>query len=318
MNMKNGSKIASLGAIACSLALLGLGCDKAPSFLQQKQDKPTLTETVEAAKAVEFIPGDSFTIRQTFMGVGGFLGNLASFKDGEREVTITRFAPGHAANLDWSLKAVREKADSIKARNEYEAAMKDGKATGLPPRPEFEDIVTTGTVKNISLDASHGAFFPNYWSTEPLDLVGEKSGLCLSNDAFQELSRTRHTVLNFGVFDESAQKAAQGIDDVKDAYKALRQQADSEGAKRDLTLLEAEETTSDYTIRVNGEEKVVSVIKAKNWFGEIIVLNNAQNPLILKASLSPLKSGVADIASGTDAFLDKFFGYEITDITIKR
>lgn len=150
------------------------------------------------------------------------------------------------------------------------------------------------------------------------ELMVERSGIWLSEDAFQELSRTRHAVLNFGVFDEALQKATKGISDVKEAISALQQKADKEGETRDLTMLEADESTSDYKIRVNGVEKTVSVIKARNWFGEIIVLNNAQNPLILKASLNPVTSGAADAASGTDAFFDKFFGFEITDITIKR
>jgi|JI8StandDraft_1071087.scaffolds.fasta_scaffold02413_11 hypothetical protein len=313
--MISTSKIASFGALFMALALTGLGCDK---LIPDTKEKPTPTETVAAAKEIEFIPGDGFTIKQTFMGVGGLISNLAGFKDGSREVTITRFAPAYAANLDWSLAAQREKADSKKAREAYEAALKEGKATGLPPQPEFEDVVTTGTVNGISLSSSHSAYFPNYWMTTTTDLMGERSAIWLSNDAFQELSRTRFTVLNFGVFDESFQKASQGIADVKEAVNALRQKADVDGAQKDLTLLEADDTTTDYKIRVNGEEKTVSVIKARNWFGEIIVLNNPQNPLILKASLNPLTSGTADAASGANAFFDKFFGFEITDITIKR
>lgn len=317
--MKN-SRLASLALLTTTLSLTGLGChfDRIPDLFQKNQEKPTQSETVAAAKTIEFIPGDGFTIHQTFMGVGGLLSNLAGFKDGQRDVTITRFAPAHTANLDWSLKAQRETADSKKARDAYEKALKDGKASGLPPQPAFEDAVTTGTVTGISLSSAHSAFFPNYWTATTTDLVGERSAIWLSDDAFQEISRTRHTVLNFGVFDEALQKATKGIADVKEAINALQKKADADGVQKDLTLLEADETTSDYKIRVNGEEKTVSVIKARNWFGEITVLNNPQNPLILKATLNPVTSGAADAASGTDAFFDKFFGFEITDISIKR
>lgn len=317
--MKN-SRLATLAIFSSVLVLTGFGCnmDRIPDVFQKNKDKPTQTETVEAAKAIEFIPGDGFTINQTFMGVGGLLSNLAGFKDGKREVTITRFAPAHVANLEWSLTSQRETAASKKARENYEKALKEGKASGLPPQPAFEEGVTTGTVSDISLASSHSAYFPNYWTSATTSLSGERSAVWLSDDAFQELSRTRHTVLNFGVFDEALQKATKGISDVKEAIDALQKRANTESENKDLTLLEADETTSDYKIRVNGEEKTVSVIKARNWFGEIIVLNNPQNPLILKASLNPVTSGAADAASGTEAFFDKFFGFEITDITIKR
>lgn len=317
--MKN-SRLATLAIFSSVLVLTGLGCnfDRIPALFQKDKPEPTQSETVEAAKAIEFIPGDGFTINQTFMGVGGLISNLAGFKDGKRVVTITRFAPAHVASLDWSLTSQRETAASKKAREEYEKALKAGKASGLPPQPAFEEGTTTGTVSEISLAASHSAYFPNYWTSATTSLAGERSAIWLSDDAFQELSRTRHAVLNFGVFDESLQKATKGIADVKEAINALQNKANIDGENKDLTLLEADETASDYKIRVNGVEKTVSVIKARNWFGEIIVLNNAQNPLILKASLNPVTSGAADAASGTDAFFDKFFGFEITDITIKR
>lgn len=149
--MKN-SRLATLAIFSSVLMLTGFGCnlDRIPEIFQKNTDKPTQSETVEAAKAIEFIPGDGFTINQTFMGVGGLISNLAGFKDGKREVTITRFAPGHVANLEWSLTSQREKPDSKKAREDYEKALKEGKASGLPPQPSFEDATTTGALNGIS------------------------------------------------------------------------------------------------------------------------------------------------------------------------
>lgn len=308
-----------LSVIALSLVLTGAGCQSVKDLFSRKSEPVSESALMEATRSVEFIPGDQLTIKQTLMGAGGLISQLASLKEGTRVVTITRFAPAHTASFTWDMSVEKETETSIQARKDYEIALKAGTSTGLPPVPVFETIVTTGTVNGISLSTAHTGFFPSYWEPKTLDLVGEKSAIWLSDDAFQELQRTGKTTFNMGVFDEVFAKLTKGFTDVKDAVNALQQQADkAASANQDLTLLQVDDTVKEYTIRVNGEKKVVSVLKARNWFGEIIVLNNQQNPLILKATLNPFKSGVADAFSGWDAFYNKFFGYEITDFTIKR
>ncbi len=98
----------------------------------------------------------------------------------------------------------------------------------------------------------------------------------------------------------------------------MRQQASDEEAFKDLTELYADEELIEWRLKVNGEEKKVSAIRARNWFGEVIVLNNRQNPMILKVTLNPLAAGM-DAASGNgESVMSRLFGYEVDNIVLKR
>ena len=99
-----------------------------------------------------------------------------------------------------------------------------------------------------------------------------------------ELVRTRHTILNLGVFDAEANQAAKNVADLKTTLDRLRKQANEDGQFQDLTLLEAEPDFIEYPLEVNGRTVMVSAIKAKNWFGEVIILNSAQNLSLIHIS----------------------------------
>lgn len=191
-----------------------------------------------------------------------------------RELTVKRFAPMNHAEIDWSL-------------------TKDGAAT-------------TGTLTNINLQNSHAAQLPAYWQKGKHSLADEKTGIWLSDDAFQELSRTKQTILNYGIFDEEAQGISKADPEFKRAYEALRARAGTDGKAHDLTLMKADAEPVDWKISVNGKERTVSVWRARNWFGEIVVLNDRQNPLILKMTLNQ------------DEYMDKIYAYEVTNIELKR
>lgn len=191
-----------------------------------------------------------------------------------RTVTVKRFAPMNHAEIEWSV-------------------TKDG-------------VSTTGTVTNINLQNSHAAQLPAYWQKGKQSLADEKTGIWLSDDAFQELSRTKQTILNYGIFDEDAQTISKSDPGFKTAYDALRQRAGTDGKTHDLTLMKADAEPIEWKLSVNGKERTVSAWKARNWFGEIIVLNDRQNPLILKLNLNQ------------DEFMDKVYAYEIVNIEMKR
>jgi hypothetical protein len=137
-------------------------------------------------------------------------------------------------------------------------------------------------------------------------LADEKTGIWLSDDAFQELSRTKQTILNYGIFDEDAQVIVKSDPAFKAAYDVLRSRAGIDGKTHDLTLMKADAEPLMWKILVNGKEREVSAWRARNWFGEIVVLNDRQNPLILKMTLNQ------------DEYMDKVFAYEVSNITLNR
>jgi hypothetical protein len=312
------NRIRHLALVGLFLALAGAGCAWFGAKTLDGQITEEKTAAVEAAEAIQFIPGDTFEIRQTVLGFGAFLPDLLKSKDGVRTVTLTRFAPTHGAELNWTLTTTRETESSKKLRAEYEAELNRNPKSKLPaPTTATESVTTDGELLGINLRTSHAAFLPTYWPEGKYDMVGEKTGIWLSDDAFLELSKTNRTILNLGIFDEALNGAIKNVTELKDAVDTLRQEASQESAYKDLTELTAEESTIEWPLDVNGERKMVSAIRARNWFGEIIVLNSRQNPLILKVTLNPLAAGM-DLAAGNGSIMDRLFGYEVNNIQLKR
>jgi hypothetical protein len=322
-------RIHRLFVVLALVALSGAGCDW-QSLPFADRFAPASTSTVsfgstpaEAATAIQFLPGDTFEVRQTVFGFGAFLPDLLGSKDGVRMVTVTRFAPMNFANFTWNVTTEKETDASMKARQDYERDLEAnprgiGDKTAVPPVPQMERVTASGTVMNVSLKTPHNSHLPAYWSPGVTDLMQEKSGIWLSEDAFRELVRTRHTILNLGVFDSEANQAAKNVAELKTALDRLRKQASEDGKFKDLTLLESEPDFIEYPLQVNGRTVNVSAIKAKNWFGEVIILNSIQNPMILKVTMNPLASSASDALGGNVAFLDKLYGYEVSNIQLKR
>ncbi|MEK7473840.1 MAG: hypothetical protein AAB668_03920 [Patescibacteria group bacterium] len=304
--------------IGLALALVGAGCARLKS-LEVDQTPIDKTAAVEAAEAIQFIPGDTFEIRQTVLGFGAFIPDLLHSKDGVRTVTVKRFAPTHVAELDWELLTTRETESSKKLRADYEAELKRYPNTNAPlPTMATERVTVSGALLGINLRTPHTAFLPTYWPEGTHDMLGEKTGIWLSDDAYMELSRTNRTILNLGVFDDALNQAVKNVVELKDALDTLRQQASEEEAFKDLTELTAEAELIEWPLTVNGEEKKVSAIRGRNWFGEVIVLNSRQNPMILKVTLNPLAAGMDATSGNGESVMSRLFGYEVNNVVMKR
>ena len=79
--------------------------------------------------------------------------------------------------------------------------------------------------------------------------------------------------------------------------------------------MEVDSDQEELSLIVNGKETKVSVIRAHNWYGEMVVLNNPQNPLILRMSFNPLTTAAAEIM-GKEKGLKTLFGYEIKSLNL--
>lgn len=300
----------------------GVGCVRPVATEMPTQPEPSANtigdvSAKEAAGRIVFSAGDSFEVRQTFFGFGSFLPDITGSTKGVRYVTVTRFAPKETAAVKWMTVEEHESDESKKARVAYDETVSKrtyaiGEKMPVPPEPQIEKQTTEGSVTDINLANAHALFPPVYWSPGDVIVKNEKSAIWLSDDTFQELVQTRQTVLNFGVLDETANKISKNIGQLRAAYDRLRKQANAEGKDKDLTLLKADADFVNWTLKVNGAETTVSAIRAKNWFGEITVLNNRQNPLVLKLTLNPLLAG-ASIFNKQEGW-SHIFGFEATNI----
>ncbi|MFA6099499.1 MAG: hypothetical protein WC750_01310 [Patescibacteria group bacterium] len=284
------SKILLLAVTA--LVVLGAGC----SWIKDKAGNTTIIPTgpkladfkdagpAVAAKKVNFVPGSQIEIRQTYLGVGAKEADAAAGdnKEGVRIITIERFAPMVYANLSWKLS------------RKIEAEMKTVK----------------GNIKGFDLKSTHDIYLPAYWPSD--DITGKStSGIWLSEDAFTALVKSRMTSVAYGILNPDLYGAMGVAKDFADDIKSLQDVVNEAEKNDDLDLAKADADYTDWTLKINGQDVVVQVIKAHNWYGEMVVLNNPQNPLILKMTFNPLVSDAANLIKGGD-FLSTLVGYEVT------
>jgi len=173
---------------------------------------------------------------------------------------------------------------------------------------EMQTVI--GGLENIDLKIAHQLYPPAYWPTIKQD-AKSTSAIWLSEDVFNELSKTRQATLSFGLTDSNLFGALNTARDFADAIKELGGQAKAAQKDTDTDWTKADEDYADMTLKVNGQDVKVQVFKARNWYGEITVLNNPQNPLILKMTFNPLAAGAASLFKG-QALLPSLLGYEVT------
>lgn len=314
----SAGKLSAVCLAGILLASLGAGCQapKLPSL------SPTSTQTSGTAAdqvtaKLQLQPGDSFDIDQTFLGIGGVVSKVADSIEGTRTVQITDFVPMKSANVSWQKVIERETDASRKARADAEALRLKGgaSATTTVPDPVIQRVVTTGTVTQIDLHAPHELYLPTYWKDGDNRLLQDKSAIWLSDDAFQELTRTNKTELDYGYLASGASAIVKNISALNASLSKLRNAATDVGKTQDPLLLEVVSTNEEMPLLVNGKQVNVSVIRARNWFGEVTILNNRQNPLVLKMTYNPLVTGAAELL-GNDKGLQTLFGYQINAINI--
>lgn len=273
------------------LVTLGAGCgwikDKAaniPSIPIGPKLADFNVTPAESARKVNFVAGSQMEIRQTYLGVGARQADALAGdnKEGVRIVTIERFAPMVYANLSWKLSR----------------------------KIETEMRTVKGIIKDIDLKNTHQIYPPAYWPSDNITNQGT-SGIWLSEDAFNALVKSRMTSIAYGILNAELYGAMGAAKDFADALKSLQGQVTEAEKNNELDLAKADADYSDWTLNINGQDVVVQVFKARNWYGEMVVLNNPQNPLILKMTFNPLISGAVDPLKGGD-LLSTLIGYEVT------
>lgn len=259
--------------------------------------------------------GSKIDIRQTVFGLGAKIAEVKDVDQGKTKVEISKWNFDQEIALNWERKLKVETEESVKKREEFEQSQEPtpiGEDEPEGPDPVYEDITTTGSVTANNDGEINSIFIPAYWPEGEKSL--DNNGIIwLSKNNYQELVDTRETHLRLGLFDDVIAIAGGSLDKANEALQKLG--ADAEKVKEDPYLLEAEGDFSEFSLKVNGETNKVQVIKARNWFGEYIILNNPYNPMILKATLNPLSYGAFDILSPT-GILKSLLGYEVTAIEL--
>lgn len=303
-----------LAGALCALLFTGAGCWSSLS------PSPSASSTVSPealTSRLVFTKGDAFDVGQTFFGLGGLPSVLWKEKDLDRNVTIDEFLPKQTASLSWTAETEQETEESAKARTAYEqkiANRKKGEDYPPPPAVRMETVSARGNVTGIDLLDSQTLSVPAYWTPGVLELHTQQSGIWLSQNAYLELERTSSTNVYFDVSGEAATQLLQSSKDWINAVSRLRTQAAQVSERQDPARLRLEGPVTDWPLTVNGKQKTVKVWKATNAFGQLVILANQDNPLILKATVNPVFPGAATAAQGSLDW-NKLFGYEIKRVT---
>jgi len=271
------------------------------------------SEAKDAAEAIDFQTGSVVTIKQTVFGLGGIFAETVSGDSlAEYQLNIDSFVPANLASFNWTNSVKEETADSIAAREAYDAASHPIGDTAKAPEPAYETIKKTGNYSTTALDNGTKILLPAYW-TEGDQSFEDNSIIWLSKDQYESLVSTKTATLSLGLFDEKIASLVGMSDSVQNALNTLQQKAADAAKSQDIYKLTADNDWQTFSLLVDGTEKTVQTIQANNWFGSYVILANPENPLVLKATLNPFALGSFDLSSPLSSFL----GYEVTEIKIK-
>ncbi len=213
-------------------------------------------------------------------------------------LTITEYKAGDSLKAEWRQTLEQETADSVKARETAENSPV-GEERVTVPEPIYETVRFEGELTTSSLDIAREISLPTSWPNGATFAGGEKNSLIwLSQAQYEELSQTRHTHVELGLFDRSLSNVVDFADKISGLIESLSGEAiETEIKLDDFTELEAKEDWGTYTFEVYGNKKTVKTIMAENRFAKYAILANPDNPLILEVDLRPLAFGTNFLAS---------------------
>lgn len=307
------SRFAFVGTLGLALVLFGAGCN--PFSKTASVASGASSETLTSR--LVFTNGDTLDVGQTFFGLGGLPSSLWKGQELERSVTIDSYQPERYASLSWKAETDQETEASAKARTEYEktiAGRKRGDVYPPPPAVSIETVTARGSVNDIDLQNSQTLSLPAYWTPGIITLAGQRSGIWLSQNAYREMVNATSTSIYFDITTQTAGDLLNSSKEWADAVKRLRNEEVKAAEKKDPARLVRETDKIDWPLTINGQSQTVKAWKAKNAFGELVILANQQNPLILKATVNPVFPGVTSAAQGSIDW-NKLFGYEVKRIT---
>lgn len=293
---------------------MGAGCRALPS----SPDPAASLSAQAATDRLVFAPGDTFGVQQTFFGLGDLPSALWPAKEIERTVTVDVYVPKNTAGISWVAETEQETQISVQERVAYEKRMaerKKGEVYPPPPPVRSEIVKASGKLTGIDLLNSQTLGLPAYWTPGVLSMT-DRSGVWLSQNAYGEFSRSSSTNVYFDLTSQAAGDLLRSTKEWTEAVARLRREEVSVSPREEPARLVREAEPVDWPLVVNGTEQRVKAWRAKNAFGELVVLANNENPLILKATVNPALPGIGGAVQGKVDW-NKLFGYEIRHVEVQ-
>lgn len=301
--------------ISAAFVLLGTGCipdidlnQKVTDFNPFKTEAVSRAERLATTRAISFSDGLSLTIRPTFLGVTGTLADVLGDENGKMEAVLVA---SEDSSFTWTRNARHETEASIEVRALFIAEEREG----TPPAQEFEILTTEGVLDFKRSEEDRKMLLPAFWEAGESDV--EKNGiLWLPKDAHARLKQDQKIEWSLGLGIPVLDTATDILSKFNSAAEKLF--GDS-GKNENASPFDLELVTEDglFAVRIDGKVKTVEVLQAKSWFASYLILDNPDNPLILKVTVNPVAASALEAFSplGVDS---KSLGYEITEIKIGK
>ncbi len=287
-------------AVSLIVVLVGFGCAK-------KHPAGTGSSAANGSASLVFKKDSKIVLEQTaFLFEGA--PQIVDPSHDKRDIVLTAFHPGIDADLSWQITQLVLTDESKKAQQ----AFVDHGSTGTAPEAKYGQLMGAGTLPGVDLRSTHHLGTPLSWA------IGEgapsrSSEIWVSEDVYRELSRTQSSTVYLDIPLEGVLSAAAGSPSLLKLVTDIKAHATSVGDRTDADLMKVTEKLAAYPIKVNGKDATVPVIKAKNWYGEITVLDTPQNPLVLAFDFHPPMDGIT--AKPEDVkLLNGLLSYQIIEI----
>ena len=270
-------RIAILGV---SLLLLGFGCSDLNRKVSVQNpfitEEPSHEQFEATSRSIELKKGLSLNIRPTFLGVTGTVNDILATEDGLTEVEVTE--------VDESFKISWSKSDE-----------------------------TNGTLNASKFSMADSMTLPAFWDEGDQE-ISYNGIIWLSYEVFEELTNEGQTEWGLGLSNNILGTTSDLLRLFRSVADKLFEEDKTPAQTKSPFTITAKGDPVVFPLRVNGKIENVSVVLAEGWFANYVILNNPQNPLILKVNINPLAVGALDTFKdlGVDT---QSVGYEVTSVS---
>jgi|GEM_PF-6978315 len=271
-------------ALFSVVVLMGFGCGRttppgAPTESTGPQPATfTSLSPKEASRKLNLVSSNVIRIHQSFTGDALNIAHAMGWGDAATTTAVVKsFAPGHRGNIEWKRDTVA--ASGTKMVNEQFA----------------------GAIADAELQSSHGFLSPTLWQEGTHE--GLASGvLWVSQDAYENFTRSKSGTFSFDLVEPEFMNVVTSAE-LKKGLVDLKAKVDAAIARKDVYLAKADDP-SEWTLKLNGVDTKVQVVKVTSWFGTVVFLDNPQNALVLQVRTDPTVMGK----------LGNVFDYDVTSL----
>ena len=264
---------------AAVLVLTGAGC-----ALDQKiglrlpfwpeQGAPA-DESATTSRSIAFTKGLAFVVRPSTLGVSGSVDQVLGLDSQAMNVRVEAADPERSAALEWT------------------------------------SASASGTLAMGAFAGAHAMLLPAFWQPGATTAEGN-GGLWLSRAAYGELNAKGETEWRLGLADNALSTLSSAFKTFNAVSAGLFGSATAAPELSPFTVKKTGEVDA-FPLMLDGRVELVRAVTASSWFADFVILDNPDDPLILKVSVNPAASPALRALEPAKVRWDEL-GYEITSV----